>query len=456
MKENRVHFSTRTIGVALVGATLGLAACEQVEVVRDAWRGETPHEQYLAGLHAAGLAGTGLSQAWLSEAAEAIRDPVEVELPILDEGWFAAEEPRAIGYRFSAPRGRLITVALEANAEAGGRVFIDFMRLPDDPSDPPRPVEADTLPDGSLQYEPRRDGDFVVRVQPELLYNGSYRLTLGEDPALAFPVAGHGMRSIQSVFGVARDGGRRRHHGVDIFARRGTPVVASVAGEVNRVEVTNLGGKVVWVRDTKLRRNLYYAHLDSQTVSDGDRVEVGDTVGFVGNTGNARTTPPHLHFGIYSRGPTDPDPYLRPSRRQIAELDVDPSAYGAWMRTENEGIRLRSGPSRRSETLAELPEGSPLRVVGGSGDWYRVEGPDGAVGYIAARLVEAADAPLGRAVLASDTEVRSRPAPEAPPIDRADATTEIEVLARTRDFSLVRAPSGRLGWVASPALSFDD
>jgi hypothetical protein len=262
------------------------------------------------------------------------------------------------------------------------------------------------------------------------------------------------MNSILSVFGVARDGGRRQHHGVDIFARRGTPVVSATSGRVNRVEVTNLGGKVVWVRDEKIRRNIYYAHLDSQTVQDGDWVEVGDTLGFVGNTGNARTTPPHLHFGIYSRGPTDPDPYLRPSPR-MAELDVDPSAYGAWMRTENEGIRLRSGPSRRSSTLAELPEGAPLRVVGGSGEWYRVEGPEGEVGYIAARLVESAETPLERAVLASGEVVRSRPLPGSPAIERGDGAREVDVLARTEHYVLVRAPSGRLGWVDAPTLAVD-
>ena len=84
--------------------------------------------------------------------------------------------------------------------------------------------------------------------------------------------------------------------------------MAAAPGTVTRVNETNLGGKVVWLRDT-LGNSLYYAHLDSQAVSSGMQVNIGDTLGFVGNTGNARTTPPHLHFGVYRRGEGPVDPW---------------------------------------------------------------------------------------------------------------------------------------------------
>ena len=287
-----------------LAATVVLAAagCEQVEQIRDEWRPDTPHEAYLKGLHDAGLATTALTQEWIHEAVSALRDPRPVTLPYREDGFIAPEDPAAVGYRFRLERGQRLTVSLDLTSEQLTRVFVELFRLPEDPADPPRPVDGvDTLANG-LTYEPFRAGDYVVRVQPELLRGGSYRLTLALDPALAFPVQDRGTRDIGSVFGDARDGGRRNHHGVDIFAPRGTPVLASVAGVVSRANVTNLGGKVVWVRDERYGRNLYYAHLDSQHVARGQRVELGDTLGFVGNTGNARTTPPHLHYGIYVRG----------------------------------------------------------------------------------------------------------------------------------------------------------
>jgi murein DD-endopeptidase MepM/ murein hydrolase activator NlpD len=78
------------------------------------------------------------------------------------------------------------------------------------------------------------------------------------------------------------------------------------------VTTNRLGGNVVWVWDAERGQALYYAHLDRQDVSAGSRVHAGDVLGRVGNTGNARTTPPHLHFGIYRpiEGAIDPLPFI--------------------------------------------------------------------------------------------------------------------------------------------------
>ena len=216
-----------------------------------------------------------------------------------------------------------------------------------------------------------------MRLQPELLRGGNYTVTLQLEAQLAFPVEGYGVRSIQSVFGADRDAGRRSHDGVDIFARRGTPVLATSAGRVNRVQVTNLGGKVVWLRDPIRNSNIYFAHLDSQAVSRGQEVEIGDTLGFVGNTGNARTTPPHLHFGIYRRGegPVNPDPFLRSPRGTMEEQTADLGQLGEWVRLLNDGIRLRAAPSRSGEVLRELGQYTPLRVLAGSGGVFPSQTP---------------------------------------------------------------------------------
>ena len=84
---------------------------------------------------------------------------------------------------------------------------------------------------------------------------------------------------MSSGFGAARDGGRREHHGIDILAPRGTPVLSAGDGVVSSVAVTDIGGKVVWVWDSARDLSLYYAHLDSQGVSTGTRVRAGDALG---------------------------------------------------------------------------------------------------------------------------------------------------------------------------------
>jgi murein DD-endopeptidase MepM/ murein hydrolase activator NlpD len=119
-------------------------------------------------------------------------------------------------------------------------------------------------------------------------------------------------RAVQSGFGAGRDSGRRRHEGIDIFAPRGTPVVAAVDGWVTRQTTNRLGGNVVWLWAPSRRLSLYYAHLDRQAVAPGERVAAGAIIGYVGNTGNAARAAPHLHFGVYASlaGAVDPLPYV--------------------------------------------------------------------------------------------------------------------------------------------------
>ncbi|MBI4348310.1 MAG: M23 family metallopeptidase [Elusimicrobia bacterium] len=136
---------------------------------------------------------------------------------------------------------------------------------------------------------------------------------------LAVPVVDVTPASCLSTWGAPRSGGRR-HRGIDIFAPRGTPVVASAAGFVFKAGRSGLGGNVVWVAGAG-GRLYYYAHLDRfrERLGFGSWVAAGDTLGYVGNTGNAASTPPHLHFGVYpaSQGffPVDPAPLLQRAGR---------------------------------------------------------------------------------------------------------------------------------------------
>jgi len=129
---------------------------------------------------------------------------------------------------------------------------------------------------------------------------------------LAVPVQGVRPTQIADTFGAPR-GRTRQHQGVDIFAPRGTPVLAATEGLVASVRDGGLGGRQVWVLGPGGERH-YYAHLDDWVFAlrQGDVVRAGDPLGVVGDTGNARGTPPHLHYGVYaSGGAVDPLPRLR-------------------------------------------------------------------------------------------------------------------------------------------------
>lgn len=142
--------------------------------------------------------------------------------------------------------------------------------------------------------------------------------------AMVVPVEGLASTALSSTWHAPRSGGRR-HEGADLFAKKGTPVVSAVNGQVWRIGHDRLGGQVVWVLGEG-RTLYYYAHLDAfaDGLRVGDHVKRGDVLGAVGNTGNARTTPPHLHFGMYRVGwkglrAVDPVP---PLQRRVGATPV--------------------------------------------------------------------------------------------------------------------------------------
>ena len=129
---------------------------------------------------------------------------------------------------------------------------------------------------------------------------------------LRMPVVGITTRDLDDSWGAPRDGGERKHKGIDIFARRGTSVVAVADGIISYIGDQKLGGHCLWLT-TESGVSFYYAHLDrwAPGIYEGMEVASGDLLGFVGNTGNAITTPPHLHFGINQNDDMiDPYPVL--------------------------------------------------------------------------------------------------------------------------------------------------
>lgn len=152
----------------------------------------------------------------------------------------------------------------------------------------------------------RRTGRSISRRLGEELRPGSVLADL------MIPVEGVRGRDLRDSFGAPRDAGKRKHKGIDIFAPKGTKVVAVSPGVITYIGEQRLGGKCIWLRapDGSM---FYYAHLDRWVggLREGMEVDKGETLGYVGNTGNARTTPPHLHFQIVSRSATvNPYPVL--------------------------------------------------------------------------------------------------------------------------------------------------
>ena len=283
----------------------------------------------------------------------------------------------------------------------------------------------------------------VLVLQPELLSGGRYEVSVTLAPTLGFPVSGHDPGAIRSRFGADRDAGRRRHEGVDIFAPRGTPVIAAAGGLATWVGTNELGGNVVMVRDRTRGEGHYYAHLDTQLVSEGTIVSAGDTLGLVGNTGNARTTPPHLHFGIYARGrgAVDPVPYLVPPDSSAGPPVAGAAALGDWVRLS---ARADLAQAPGAEGGRMLDAGTVMRAVAATGSWTRVELPDGTTGFLRTpRLVPAE--PLARA--APGAEVLERPDSLAIVVDTTRESARADVLGRFLAYDFVRLGNGTRGWI---------
>jgi murein DD-endopeptidase MepM/ murein hydrolase activator NlpD len=123
-----------------------------------------------------------------------------------------------------------------------------------------------------------------------------------------------GPMRIGQGWGAPRDGGRRRHRGIDLLADAGTPLVAVVSGTIIRLSNTDRGrgGISLWLRDRR-GTAYYYAHNQHNLVRLGQRVRAGQLLARVGSTGNAKGGPPHLHFQLHPGGgrPVSPDATVR-------------------------------------------------------------------------------------------------------------------------------------------------
>ncbi len=408
---------------------------------------KTPHERYGQQLADAGLRETALYRSWFTHAEKSLRDPLRVTIPYKETGYFSPEAPDAAGLVFSGTRGQKIIISLNKKPVAGFTMYMDLWEQQPLPQETPKLVAASDTSGTAIELEVKTDARYVLRIQPELLAGGEYTLTILTAPSLAFPVpAAKG--KVGSIWGDDRDGGIRRHEGIDIFAPFRSPVIAAADGRVTAVNTNNLGGKVIWLRPRSADYTLYYAHLDEQIAVSGQSVKTGDTLGLVGNTGNARNTPSHLHFGIYAYGGAiNPLPFVKPVIQGPAAITASLINIGKRARSTGTRISLYEEPGKKSFSSRVLQNNTLIRIDAATTGWYKVTLPDGSKGYLQSGSIANIEKPVRQYSIPAEIPLLETPDSQAPRKSVLSSGTKVSVLASFNDYHYIKSGSEETGWI---------
>ncbi|PZX61279.1 murein DD-endopeptidase MepM/ murein hydrolase activator NlpD [Algoriphagus ratkowskyi] len=349
------------------------------------FKSSSARTQYTNTLNSSGIGATKIGLEWKNSANESILKAPDLAVPVSIQGSFKSKSIEAKAWKIKLEQGSSVNIFVNWQASDSSKLIVDLLE-----GSEWKELESFTIQSDSLKFEAEKSGSYLLRLQPELLGEGNFQIKISGTATYAvFPVQGKNSAAIQSVWGDVRDGGQRSHEGVDIFATRGTPVLAPVAGVVTAVRDRGLGGKQVWVRDPERDWNLYFAHLDTQLVSNLQRVNPGDTLGLVGNTGNARTTAPHLHFGIYQNGAINPFPAIEDRFKAAPELKAEELPH--LMKVGTNQAKMRREPSTNSDVISTLKLDMIIITVAATADWYQVETMTGEIGFLHRNLVAASE-----------------------------------------------------------------
>lgn len=323
-----------------------------------------------------------LFSAWEAEYDAAVKDSLEVSLPYGEKGNFSPNANGVYSYVFDLKEGEVL--AAEVTKDSATRIFMDVF---EQNGNDYRHLESTDINQASVEFVPNASGTYKIAIQPEMAASGSFFISLNKKPLYKFPVAGKGNAAVGSFWGMERDGGKRGHEGIDIFAKKGTPVVAITDGSVSYTGERGIGGKQVWLRDGLFGKSLYYAHLDGIAVETGQNVKAGDTLGFVGNTGNARFTPAHLHFGIYRfGGAVDPLPYVF-STEKISAKNYPLSFKTTELKVKGKA-NLRQGPATTNRVVGAVTANEIIKVLGQHKDWLHIKTASNQRAYLHKSLVK--------------------------------------------------------------------
>ncbi|MCP9198961.1 M23 family metallopeptidase [Gramella sp. GC03-9] len=328
-------------------------------------------------------------QLWENRTEQALNDSLEIEIPYTETGSFKPRNFAIYSYQAVMMPGEVLNVETKTDSTST-LVFSELYRKVN-PGGKFEKIASGKASMKSLNFEIQESGIYKIVIQPEIEANSPFRIQVEKSPAYLFPVMDGENQDIGSYWGDIRDGGKRNHEGIDIFASRGTPVLAATQGRIGFSGEKGLGGKQVWLRDQQRNQSLYYAHLDS-IVPGLSRVQQGDTLGFVGNTGNARTTPPHLHFGIYKsgRGALNPLGFVYRTENPEPNLDFQQD-IATRLKISSSLANLRDRPAAyNSQVLKKGKLGDTLFVQGKAEDWFHVRDIQDRSMYIHESLVEPA------------------------------------------------------------------
>lgn len=360
---------------------LSIFSCEQVQKVKDVIIVPTAREKYERSFDK----DDSLFVKWNLAFQEAKDDSLQILMPYSESGVYSSEDNFVYSYDVQLKEGEKIFIKVDKQTDSL-EVFIDFFRKEKDSINVLKFIKSAAPNTTVLSVEIEQSDFYKIIIQPQLGIKFPFQLKIYAQPAYLFPVSGGNNKDVGSFWADPRDAGKRSHEGVDIFAKKGTPVVAVTNGLIADTGERGLGGKQVWLRDGIFGKSIYYAHLDSIATSRGKQVKAGDTLGFVGNTGNAITTPPHLHFGIYKgkSGAVNPYPFIKQTEIQTIETSIN---FNQAVVSKN-NVEVTKASISGFKPLGSVKKNDTILVLGKSEDFYHIESKSGLKGFVSDKSVK--------------------------------------------------------------------
>ncbi|WP_179005806.1 M23 family metallopeptidase [Winogradskyella forsetii] len=359
---------------------LFLASCKHVQKVSDVITKPSAREVFERTLDH----NDSLFKRYEETYTSAKHNKMKLELPSALNSKSEALDFRVLAYSLNLEQGERFKI--ESNITADSlQLAIDLFAFENDSVISVKPIISNEPKTNGLEFDVTKTGSYKIVILPDRNNSSNFGLKLFTEPTFEFPVSGKDNKAIQSFWGASRGGGSRSHKGIDIFAKRGTPVVAATDGFISNTGNRGLGGKQIWLRDGIFGQSLYYAHLDSIAISSGKGVKVGDTLGFVGNTGNAKTTSPHLHFGIYTKGgAVDPLPFVKLTER----IEFENHSLFTKGETRLRKNELRIGAAVKTDKLQDLESKTQVEILEKTERWFHLRVNDSLQGFMHESLVK--------------------------------------------------------------------